>query len=193
MEYKLMITPFEYIPFDEMNKKQVEEYFQWFLIEKEMRINQLQQFINASKHNSVLLDKSPQSLHYLWEWFENTMEWEEVSETVLRQRLEGRPEWMHEEILSNRWEATVQTKAIAVDISTYFGDTLILNNPEISWGYRTKPKRLDGRNQPILVGFHKEVNVNPRSLIRVCIKKSRRDKCQTRLLNLYYIWVGQII
>lgn len=72
-------------------------------------INQLQQFINASQYNSFLLDKSPQSLHYLWEWFENIMEWEEVSETVLRQRLEGRPEWMHEEILSHRWEETVQT------------------------------------------------------------------------------------
>ena len=193
MEYKLMSSPFDSVSFEEMNKKQVVEYFKWFITEKENRITQLQEFINKTCGDDIKLDKTPQSLNQLWEWFEGVMEWDELSESDIKQRLEGRPVWTHEYILAERWDETKQTKAIAVDIATYFGETLIRNNPEISWDYRSKPIKLDGRNQPILVGFHKDITVNPRSIVRVLVSKSQKEKCPTRLSKAYNTWVGQII
>ena len=112
----------------------------------------------------------------LWEWFEDQMEWEERDEEDIKQELEGQPEWMHPYILEDTTEPTLLTKAIAVDIANYFGDTFIAHNPTISWGYLTRPKALDGVNQPILVGFRKKVVVNPRTLIRVCVSEEKEEK-----------------
>lgn len=188
MEYKLMEPPFDVIPFQDMNKKQAEQFFNWFMSEKENRIRQLQAYINESDP-SIVLDKTPDSLLELWEWFEPNIEWKEIEEEELKRRLIGKPEWIKQIIMEEKYEQTTLTKAISVDIATYFGDTLIENNPEVKWCYRRRPKTLDGVNQPILEGFYTGVSANPRTLVEVCIFKSRDEKCMGRLLDLYGIWV----
>ena len=80
MDYPLMETPFTLVPFNEMNKKQVGQYFQWFMVEKDKRLYQLEQYINKNNPAKVILDKSPESLIPLWERFEDQIEWEEKTE-----------------------------------------------------------------------------------------------------------------
>ena len=145
MNYPLMETPFPLAPFEEMKKKQAEQYFQWFIQDRENRIAVLQNHIKETGGN-IQLDKSVQSLLPLWEWFEDQMEWEEVGREELNRRLSNGPEWMHPYILEDTMEPTLLTKAIVVDIANYCGDTFIQHNFTISWGYLTRPKALDGIN-----------------------------------------------
>ncbi|MDD4295467.1 MAG: hypothetical protein PHC69_00725 [Ruminiclostridium sp.] len=191
MEYGLMETPFMLIPFYEMNKKQAEQYFQWFMLEKENRIHQLEQYAKQSV-DSILLDKTPESLVDLWEWFEEHIEWEDKSEQEIEDELKGRPDWMKPHILADTKKMTVLTLALGMDISIYFGETLICNNPSIYWGYRRSPKKLDGVNRPILLGFKGDVCVFPYTLIKVCIMESTENKDKYKLLELYNIWCKNV-
>lgn len=191
MKYRLMETPFALAPFEDMNKKQAEQYYQWFLTEKEHRIQQLEQHIRQS-NISISLDKTPESLLDLWEWFEGNIEWEKKTEEELNNEMVGRPDWMRPHILADTQKMTILTLALGMDISIYFGETLISNNPSIYWGYRTSPKKLDGVNRPILLGFKGDICAFPYTLIRVCIRKSTREKNKYRLFDLYKIWCNNV-
>lgn len=70
-EYSLVETPFEFIPPRERNKKQTKQYFDWFLTQIDTRIEILQNYIDKTSTKKIVLDKSPESLIDLWEWFED--------------------------------------------------------------------------------------------------------------------------
>ncbi len=186
-----METPFALTPFGDMSKKQADQYYQWFLTEKEHRIQQLEQYVKQSTNN-ISLDKEPDSLIDLWEWFEGNIEWENKTEQELHNELDGQPNWMRPHILAETRKMTVLTLALGMDISIYFGETLIYNNPSIYWGYKTSPKKLDGVNRPILLGFKGEVCVYPYTLIQVCIRKSTEHKNKNQLYDLYNTWCNNV-
>lgn len=191
MNYPLMETPFVLIPFGDMKKKQVEEYFQWYMSQIEDRIYLLKQFINQDT-NSVLLNKTPESLIDLWEWFENHIEFEEKTEQDVQKELREQPEWFHEMLLQNTTRLTILTMELAEDIAIYFSETMIFNNSSVHWGYRMKPKKLDGVNRPILLGFNGDICVNPRRLVSVCLHRSSEKKNKYELYETYNIWVKNI-
>lgn len=191
MKYSIMQPDLVFQSFDSMNKKEAQQYFDWFMSIKDDRIRELGNYI-CNLSGQMALDKSPESLISLWEWFEGQIAWENVSEEELSHEKEKYPEWMHVWLDQYDKKESLQTIAIAVDIATYFGEVLIYNNHKIAWGYRCKPKNLDGRNQPILVGFQGDICVNPRRLISVCIKKSSRLKEPKRLYELYNTWCKNI-
>ena len=58
--YPIMEPPFEFVPFEEMKKKQVEQHFNRYMAQIEGRIKQLNEFINLENKN-VVLDKTPES------------------------------------------------------------------------------------------------------------------------------------
>ncbi|MDD4295465.1 MAG: hypothetical protein PHC69_00715 [Ruminiclostridium sp.] len=87
-----METPFELVEFKDMNKKQAEQYFQWFMVEKDKRLYQLEQYINNNMHTErIFLDKSPESLISLWGWFEEQIEWVEKSEKEIHDEIKEKP------------------------------------------------------------------------------------------------------
>lgn len=191
MDYPLMETPFVLIPFEDMKKKQAEQYFQWYISEIKNRIVQLNQFIKHETNN-ILLDKTPEALIDLWEWFENHIEFKEKTEEEIKKELNGQPEWFRDILLKNTKILTILTMALAEDIAIYFSETMIFNHPEVQWGYRMKPKKLDGVNQPILLGFKGDICVNPRRLIKVCIYNSAEKKNKYELYETYNIWINNI-
>ena len=87
---------------------------------------------------------------------------------------------------------TLLTMALAEDIAIYFSETMIHNHPQVHWGYLMKPKKLDGVNIPILLGFKGNDCVNPRRLVSVCISKSTEKKNKYKLYEVYNIWVNNI-
>ena len=191
MNYPIMEPPFILLPFEEMKKKQVEQYFQWYMTEKENRIRQLDKFIKQET-TKILLDNTAKSLIDLWEWFEGRIEYQEKTEGELHNEISGKPIWIQEIMQQTPKRLTLLTMALAEDIAIYFSDTMIKNHSEIDWGYRMKPKKLDGVNQPILVGFRGDISTNPRTLISVCISKSTRKKNKYQLHETYEIWERQI-
>ncbi len=50
MQYEMMVPPFEQVEFREMNKKQAQEYFDWYIGQSEYRISLL---LNAIKEDGV--------------------------------------------------------------------------------------------------------------------------------------------
>ncbi|GEM_PF-456731 len=191
MEYPLMEIPFAVVSFRDMKKNQAEQYFIWYMHEKEKRIKQLEQYVNQDLL-CVILDKSPESLISLWEWFENKIEWKKSSEEELREELIGKTERVRNNLLKKTKRLSALTRALAEDIAIYFSDTLIYNNPEIHWGYRMKPKKLNGVNQPILMGFKGNICVNPKELIDLCILRSSGKRNREELFDTYAILLKNI-
>ena len=73
MSYKEMIIPFKTVPFEEMKKKQAEQYYRWYMDTLDERVCRLQKHIMETG-NTLVLDKTPESLIGLWEWFEPRIE-----------------------------------------------------------------------------------------------------------------------
>ena len=186
MNYPLMNNPYVTFPICEMKKKQVDLCFEWFMAHKDERVEQLQRFIN-NETNKVILDYSVESLIPLWEWFENHIEFEPRTPEEIEEDVASRPQWMHETVRQYTEKETLMTMALAYDISIYFGDTIVKNNPQLYWEYPRKPKKLDGVNEPNILGFGTSLNLYLLGVLSVLVKKSHREKDKNRLYNLYEI------
>ena len=76
-----------------------------------------------------------------------------------------------------------------MDVALYFAEVIIRNNSEkIKWGYFTKPQIRIGVNQPTLLGFKYDKDLNPRIVI---VNLARRSAKKNYLLDyLIYIMFG---
>ena len=189
--YPIMEPPFLSFPIEDMKKKQVEQHFNWYMTQIEGRIKQLNEFINLEKKD-VVLDKTPESLIDLWEWFQEHIEYEDKTEEEINKSCEGQPEWFQEILRQDTKKMTLLTMALAEDIAIYFSEAMIHNHPQVHWGYLMKPKKLDGVNIPILLGFEGDISSNPRNMVSVCIYKSTDKKNKYQLYETYNKWVDNI-
>ena len=124
--YPIMEPPFLSFPIEEMKKKQVEQHFNWYMTQIEGRIKQLNEFINL-ENKELVLDKTPESLIDLWEWYENHIEYENKTEEEINKSCEGQPEWFQEILRQDTKKMTLLTMALAEDIDIYFSETMIHN------------------------------------------------------------------
>ena len=191
-EYPLMSAPFSDIPFEKFSKKQTEIHFQWVMSQKKERIQILQEYLCNTSGDKFSLDMTPDSLVTLWMHFENIIEYHNVPVDEIQKRAEGKTGLEKKIIMRNTQEWTIHTKSLIYDISLYFGETFVSNNASIYWGYLRKPKKLDGVNQPILLGFKADLCVNPISLISVAALKTKKEKDSNRLLSLYNTWLEYV-
>lgn len=184
MIFKGMQVPFELVSFEQMNKKQTKQYFEWFMETLDERISILQSYLKETGSN-VILDKTPESLIGLWEWFMDRIEMVPKSEKEINAELEARPEWMHNHVLASTRKFSEQTCLLAYNIAAYFGEVVRGNNPQVYWGYLTTPKKLDGVNAPRLRGYAGNMSSYLYGKIQVCMRKNLREKDKMRLFNLY--------
>lgn len=191
MLYPEMILPFEMIPFAEMKKKQAEQYLQWYVDTIDIRINNLEMYIKENK-GDFCLDKTPESLIKLWEWFEPHIVLCKKTEEEIQAEILNYPKWMHDIIRQNTSKISLNTLIIAYDISAYLGEVIIKNHPQIKWGYLSKPKRLHGVNRPRLLGFEAGLSVYTYGRVEVCIRKSIKSPDKMYLYNAYEICVNMI-
>jgi hypothetical protein len=191
MQYNGMTPPFELIPFEDMKKKQAEQYFVWYIDTIEQRIQNLEKYINLTGTHMVL-DKTPNSLIELWDWFSNHIEVCTKDEQELMLELAMRPNWIKAHIMSDRRKLSLNTIMVAVDISAYFGEVFIKNNPNIYWGYLSKPKKLHGVNRPRLLRFAGDMSVYVYGRVEVCIWKTIETVDNMHLFNMYQVCLKMI-
>ncbi|MBQ2980911.1 MAG: hypothetical protein IJD58_02170 [Lachnospiraceae bacterium] len=191
MYYEGMIIPFEMVNFCEMNKKQAQHFFEWFMETKEERFKKLHEYI-IKDTDKVKLDKTPESLIDLWEWFQTKIYWEEKTNKEIKEELQGVPNWIESIIDNSKMKISRQTLRIAYDIGNYFGEVMVENNDSLYWGFRTKPKKLDGVNHPIVLGFLGDTSMHMYNIMEVLIRKDTREPKRERLYDLYNTWLKMV-
>lgn len=189
MDYEIMVPPFKRVPFREMNKTQAEEYFVWYTSQVDFRTSQLINLIGEEGIENEL-DYSVESLVSIWKWFEGKITFREISEFEYVERLAKYPEWLKPEI--SKEAISYDTLVIGMDVALYFAKVVLANNATIKWGYFTKPKNIASVNQPVLMGFKYEKELNPRLIIENCIRRSKKEKSENRLLDIYNVWMSFI-
>lgn len=191
MNYKMMVPPIEVGNFVDLSKKQAEIHFNWYLNEIPFRLSQLEKYANESK-SKIVFNQEPYSLIAIWKWFENLITVEKKSKREIEKELSQYPIWLHDSIVENNEKFSSETLILGMDISIYFAQTFIKNNPSIHWGYFTKPKKRASVNKPVLLGFCGEQDLDPREIVLNCMRKSLREKDENMLLNFYNVWKNEI-
>lgn len=177
MEYNYLVSPFDFDSFDNINKKQADEYFRWYISQSETRIDLLRAFIDDNHSGGINLDDSPNSLVSLWKWFEDEI-------------LFGGQSFCREsENDGCNAEFSSEVLKIITDISFYFAEVFLHNNPSIAWGYFTKPKNRMSVNKPVLVGFKADMDLDPRLVVSNCAYRSLDNKNSENLYNIYKNWL----
>jgi len=175
MNYEYMIPPFRHDGFNTLNSRQIEQYFLWYIEQSAYRIDLLNKYIKSTNCD-LIMDYSPDSLIELWDWYEKYV--------LLNDEINDKSVSIDNgtKLFSNT------VLKIALDISFYFAETIIKNNPTIKWGYFTRPKNLMSVNKPVLLGF-KSSCLDPRLIIENCSYRSIRCRNRNNLYNIYNNWL----
>jgi hypothetical protein len=190
MNYNLMEPPFSYKPFVEMNKKEAQEYFNWFINEIPNRVILLRKAYEINNVDIGSLDYTPLSLINLWKWFIPKIKTVNLTKNELKEYLDKIPEWARG-TMDNK-KLSVETLAIAIDIAIYFAETVRKNKSNIQWGLITKPKSFYSVNKPILIGFNFGLDLDAMLLLNnISWEVVKGNSSIEALYQLYQVWVDK--
>lgn len=187
MNYEKMIPPFKMVDFCEMTKKQAQVFFDWYISQIDYRISIL---LETVKKDGIKydFDFSVESLIPLWEWYEEKISLRNLSDKEYETRIEQYPEWMKNYI--SKTTLSSETLMYCLDIALYFAQVVVINNkPKVKWGFFTKPKNRYGVNEPTLLGFNYDIDLNPRLIVFNCTQRSVKEKNPTTLYDTYNVWM----
>lgn len=184
MNYPMMEPPFEVKPFEEMNKKEAQQHFDWYVSQIPERLGLLRKAFETTGGGTVHeLDLSADSLKVLWRWFQGHVNYVEKSKAQIEDELANMPDWLRASGGHATKEPSRGTLILAMDVAIYFGEVFATRFDTISWGFVTKPKSLAHVNRPVLVGF-RNTQLDPRTVILNSLKKTNPDA----LYELFLIW-----
>lgn len=191
MTYKWRIPYSEHYDYEKFDKKQADIFFERYVDDIDDRLNVLKEYI-TSQEKDIIFDFSQHSLISIWKWFEKQIVLETKTDEEMKQEIENTPEWLREYISDKK--ISMETLKIGMDISIYFAETIRRNYSEkIYWGYFTKPKNRMSVNEPVLLGFVADMDLNPRLIITNCIRRSSRESDIKRLYKIYDVWTSKIV
>lgn len=154
LKYEILIPPLSK-PFDQLTKKEAQQFFDWYMATMDGRIAYLK------IASGLKLDYSPDSLIPLWKWFLKKAEIEvtpQASLQALEAQLRSAKSPFVKEVLADRAkQLSLETEYILQDIARYFGEVYVKNYPFIHWGFYSTPKREMNVNQPVLMGFPNKI------------------------------------
>ena len=194
MDYKIfeLESPIDKDSFDEFTKKEASIYFEWYMNSIDKRIKYLENYINAGG-NSIVMDYGVDSLVSVWGWYEKTIKVEHFTQIELKKEAMKYPDWLRDEIMSDDTKIADETLAICSDLAIYFAEVLRRNKSDILyWGYYTKPKNRMSVNEPVLLGFVKGTELDPRRVLYNCTLHSIEKSDENMLKDLYYIWMSYV-
>src|SRR6266851_6630039 len=149
MAYQTIQPPFP-LRFREMSKKELKDYFRWFVEVLPERISELTEAVRQSHgFETWQPDYAPASLDTLGNWFAVQAEARNRTQEEL-EAIKNRlvfPMDIPGEELTNR------TFSLAMDVGMYFSQVLLKNHPSLHWEQPTDDKKFADYGQPVLVGF----------------------------------------
>lgn len=192
LKYEILIPPISK-PFDQLSKKEAQQFFDWYTAAMNDRIAYLK------RASGLELDYSPDSLIPLWKWFLKNAEIEITPEARLqeleRQLRSANSPFVKEVLADHAKQLSLETEYMLQDIARYFGEVYVKNYPFIQWGFYSAPKNELNVNQPVLMGFpnrifpeKKGVPLPPLHVVRVCALRLLSNKASKMdLYDLYNV------
>jgi hypothetical protein len=172
-----------------MSKKDLKDYYQWFINAVPKGINELAEAVQQTPgFETWRPDCTPASLDSLGEWFANQVEKRERTEDEIQKIKDGLtfPMEIPQDKLTDR------TFSLAVDIGMYFSKALLKNHPSLQWNQPLKAKLHIDYGQPVLVGFG-AMAFNPvHVMVTLAYGLADKEKTGQRLRELYDIWSKKV-
>ncbi len=188
MQYKL-IQPPSMKPVHEMNPKEADIYFRWYLDQIPERLTRLQRAVRSTEGDAQFqgweANLTPDSLLVLGKWFAGNIYTAPPSEEFKRKRLESLekiPEKYRSIFSMPEFVFVDLTYSLICDLGMYLGETIRKRFPYVEWQLWTK-KRYVYSNKPVLVGFKNRVEYDPENGIHVFALKLIKKQCQPILLR----------
>lgn len=193
LDYKMQIPPFEFSSFEALTPKQAKEIFQWYVNDIPFRLKQLQTCLDEETGGEIRLTKSKESLGPIWDWFSDTIQTRIRSESELQEEIKAVPEWLYPAIIADNEKLALESSVVGMDIAIYFAEVFIKHHSGINWGYFTKPKSRVSVNEPVLLGFMKGIDMNPRRIVDTLMWQAVKKTGNDGLVETYKIWENFVL
>ncbi|GGG09031.1 hypothetical protein [Paenibacillus aceti] len=191
--YPNIEVPFELGSFDTMSKREADHFFMWFLENRKNRIQVLVDYYESTGGGSPKdLDLTTKSLNLLWNWFVPRIVQIKKTSEELAEENEQLPWWIKTECSENEYKLSKETEIMIMDIGLYFGEVLIQQFVQLKWGIIYKPRNFVDVNRPIIVGFNKNMTLNPVRVVNTCTYKAAKGIQSNDLYSLYQIWAEYV-
>lgn len=134
-----------------MDKKKLNEFFQWFMEIKPYCIEELMQLIGDTPgFEKWEANDSANSLDGLGEWFAKKVRKRDYTpEEIEKIRNKFDPD---SKIEFPTWDLTDETKSLALYVGMYYGDVALKNNSPLKWEQFLVSKKNADYGQPVLNG-----------------------------------------
>jgi len=189
MSYEIIEPPFT-LKFREMSKKELKDYYAWFMNVMPERINVLVDAVTSTLgYEEWNPDSTPQSLDTLGKWF--------LMLADKRPRTQEEIDAIQNQTPFNfavpDQELTNKTFSIAIDIGMYLSQVFLKNHDGLEWSQPFNNKRYVDYGQPVLLGF----GAAPFNPVRMVVVQAYGLDNRTRtgkiLSELYKIWSDMAI
>jgi hypothetical protein len=155
MSYDPIILPTN-VNFRDMKKAELKSYSDWFLKEKPSRLEILLSDVHETKgFHDWKMDKSPESLKRLGEWFAGKVSRKSRTNED-DQRIKPQNDFDDPTLALDFF-----TLSRAFDIGMYLGDVMIATFPFAKWSQLLKPKNNLHYGNMVIVGNNEKMAMNP--------------------------------
>ena len=190
LHYRTIQPPFT-LKFREMSRKELIDYFRWFLQILPERAQELTNVVKSTTGFSEDWnpDYMPRSLDTLGRWFATQVQTRPRTEEETAE-FEARSQYP---IDRPQWELTDRTFSMAMDVGMYLAQTLLRNHPSLKWDQPFGSKKFIDYGQPVIVGFKGNVPLNPvHIVITLAYGVAAKTKTGKTLRELYDTWSGMV-
>lgn len=166
-KYTMKINQKKYIPLiwpidkpsKELNKKEAELFFNWFINQIDGRSDYLRQIVSKQMNVPMSsLDYSFDSLTIVWKWFLQIAVISKTPKSILNiienelTKASHPPDFIDLVVSESKSELSVITQYVIRDIGMYVGKVFITNHSTLRWEYHTS-KKDSKTNVPQIFGF----------------------------------------
>lgn len=139
-----------------MNKRDVQDYFDWFMTIKDERLKLFCQQVFTSKK----VELSTEKLQTIYRFFRDSLNVRKRTPEEIEQERSKLPKSLQKIHQVPDYEFIEPTHSIIFDASIYFGELLRKQVPEIEWSIE-KDRKMANYGKPVLVKKGMNIDLNP--------------------------------
>jgi len=188
MSYELIRPPCP-LNFKTLSKRQLDEYFDWYVSIIPVRVDELAGAVKDSRgFESWQPFNSPDSLNELGEWFGTQVETRRRTQA----EIDSIKRELNFEMDVPSVELTDRTISLAMDLGMYVSQVFFQNHPTLRWSRPLGSKKSIDYGQPVLVPFGR-LTFNPTHMMTVMAYGfARNAKKPDALREVYDIWAKKV-